>query len=426
LGLKIMAGINRLGSRTARAVLPVADVILWRVIERGKVSLGYRKRLAGKAGLWFARRYDPAAKSYVKQTLGTADDIADADGARVLNFGQAQKAAMGKAAKPVTAGTALTVADCCAAYINAAHAEGRHMVVETEQRLRVHVLPKLGALRVDQLTTEKLTAWRDAMAAQPARIRSAPGKPQQYQKPPVTADAKRARRASVNRVAAILRAALNMAFRAGKVHDDLAWRRLKPFGKTASRRPGFLTAQESTRLINAANGTEPGFGALLHGALLTGARYSELCRLLVRDFEHGRVSVHQSKTGKGRSVRLSQQGRDFFAAHTVGRNPAEPMFKRPNGQPFAPSHQKRRMAAACAAANIVPGIPFHSLRHTYASLAIMNGTPMLVVANNLGHADTRMCEKHYGHLTSSYMDEAIDKGAPTFDVPLPNANVVAL
>jgi len=419
-----MAGINRLGSRTARAVLPVQDNIIWRVIERGKVSLGYRKRLAGKAGLWFSRRYDPAAKSYVKQTLGTADDLADADGARVLNFGQAQKAAMGKAAAPVKAGTAVTVADCCAAYINAARAEGRTMVAETEQRIRVHVLPALGALRVDQLTTEKLTKWRDGMAALPARIRSAPGKPQQYQKPPVTPDRLRARRATVNRITAILRAALNMAFRSGKVHDDLAWRRLKPFGKTTARRPGFLSVEASQRLINAAN-AEPGFGALVHGALLTGARYSELCRLTVGDFEHGRISVHLSKTGKARSIRLTAEARAFFTQLTAGRAATEPMFRRPDGEAWAPSHQKRRMAAACKAASIPP-ITFHELRHSYASQLIMGGVPMLVVANNLGHTDTRMCERHYGHLTTSYMDDAIEAGAPKYGIALPNANVTVL
>jgi hypothetical protein len=44
----------------------------------------------------------------------------------------------------------------------------------------------------------------------------------------------------------------------------------------------------------------------------------------------------------------------------------------------------------------------------------MNGVPLLVIAHNLGHSDTRMIERHYGHLTTDYMDEAIRKGAPKF------------
>jgi hypothetical protein len=42
--------------------------------------------------------------------------------------------------------------------------------------------------------------------------------------------------------------------------------------------------------------------------------------------------------------------------------------------------------------------------------------PLLVVAMNLGHRDTRMVEKHYGHLAESYVTDAIRAGAPRYDV----------
>ena len=44
----------------------------------------------------------------------------------------------------------------------------------------------------------------------------------------------------------------------------------------------------------------------------------------------------------------------------------------------------------------------------------MNGVPLLVVAKNLGHVDTRMVERHYGHLAPSYIADAIRAGAPKF------------
>jgi len=61
-----------------------------------------------------------------------------------------------------------------------------------------------------------------------------------------------------------------------------------------------------------------------------------------------------------------------------------------------------------------PPCSFHGLRHTYASLALMNGVPLQVMAENLGHADTRMCEKHYGHLAPSHKRDAIRAGAARF------------
>jgi hypothetical protein len=55
----------------------------------------------------------------------------------------------------------------------------------------------------------------------------------------------------------------------------------------------------------------------------------------------------------------------------------------------------------------------------------MGGAPLLVVAQNLGHADTRMVEKHYGHLTASYVADAIRAAAPRFGIEA-EGNVIAL
>jgi integrase len=82
------------------------------------------------------------------------------------------------------------------------------------------------------------------------------------------------------------------------------------------------------------------------------------------------------------------------------------------------------MAAAVKQAKI-PRITFHTIRHIYASLAIMAGTPLLVVAKNLGHSNTRMIEKHYGHLTDSHRKTEIQKGAPTFGFAI-DEKVVAI
>jgi hypothetical protein len=50
----------------------------------------------------------------------------------------------------------------------------------------------------------------------------------------------------------------------------------------------------------------------------------------------------------------------------------------------------------------------------------MSGVPLLVVAKNLGHADTRMVERHYGHLAPSYIADEIRRGAPRFGVVKPS------
>jgi hypothetical protein len=50
---------------------------------------------------------------------------------------------------------------------------------------------------------------------------------------------------------------------------------------------------------------------------------------------------------------------------------------------------------------------------------------LLLIAKNLDHADTRIVEKHHGHLAWSYIVDAICADAPKFGFT-PNASVVPL
>jgi integrase len=92
---------------------------------------------------------------------------------------------------------------------------------------------------------------------------------------------------------------------------------------------------------------------------------------------------------------------------------------------WRPAEQGRLMAEAVARANISLPISFHGLRHTWASLATMAGVPLMVVAKNLGHVDTRMVEIQYGHLAPSFIVDAIRSRAPKFGDP-PKTNVARL
>ena len=151
-------------------------------------------------------------------------------------------------------------------------------------------------------------------------------------------------------------------------------------------------------------------------ALQTGCRYSELARLEVADFnpDSGTLTIRQSKSGKARHVVLTDESVLFFQQLNAGRYGSEIMLRKTNGEVWRASHQLRPIAQACQRAKIDPPVSFHALRHTWASHAAMNGTPLLVVAKNLGHADTRMVEKHYGHLAPGYIADAIRAGAPKF------------
>jgi integrase len=65
------------------------------------------------------------------------------------------------------------------------------------------------------------------------------------------------------------------------------------------------------------------------------------------------------------------------------------------------------------------------LRDTHGSLLAMRGVPMAVIARQLGHADTRMTEKHYAHLAPNYVADTIRESFPRLlrDNVIPIASV---
>lgn len=138
--------------------------------------------------------------------------------------------------------------------------------------------------------------------------------------------------------------------------------------------------------------------------------------MTVADFngDSGTVHVRTSKAGKARHIVLNHEGCKLFERLSAGRAADHRIFVKSNGTVWGKSHQHRPLKVACARANILPALDFHSLRHSWASLSIMAGAPLLVVAQNLGHADTRMVERHYGHLAQSYVADTIRRTAPTF------------
>ena len=230
-----------------------------------------------------------------------------------------------------------------------------------------------------------------------------------------TDDARRARRATANRVLTQLKAALNRAFRAGRVATDEAWRKVTPFRRVDAAVVRYLNTDESRRLVNACPSD---FRQLVQGALLTGCRYSELTRVRCGDFnaDADTLAIRRSKGGKVRRVFLAQDARKLFLTWTAGRPTTAQIFLRDDGERWGKSHQLRPIADASEAAHISPPATFNVLRHTHASHLAMAATPMGVIAAQLGHVDTRMAEKHYAHLAPSYIADTICANLPALGV----------
>jgi integrase len=410
---------SNLRDRTARARLSARAKPYYRLIEPG-LHLGYRKPRGrrgkpGVAGKWLARFY-VGKQAYEIETIGIADDYSDADGVVVLDFKQAQDRAREKHVQRAhaAAGVAgpLTVASAVEMYLEHLANDGK-TVDTARHHANAFIIPVLGDVEVATLTAKQIRRWHYDLAKMPARVRTKKGAPQQHRQLDGSEEAIRRRRSTANRIYTTLRAALNYAWREKKVTSDAEWRRVEPFRSVDGVRVRYLTVAEAQRFINA---SDPEFRPLAMAALQTGARYGELSKLKVGDFDEdaGTLAVYKGKKSKPRHVILTDEGQDVFRQLTVGRNPEELLLHRADGSAWGENHQDRFVAAANARAKIEPPIGIHILRHTWASHAVMNGVPLMVVAKNLGHVDTKMVERHYGHLAPSFVADAIRAGAPRF------------
>ncbi|ABE62952.1 phage integrase [Nitrobacter hamburgensis X14] len=354
-------------------------------------------------------------QTYQTETLATADDFSDADGVAILDWKQAQTLARRRMVDYAhsEAGLAkpLTVADAMAdylVYLESKTKSGR----EGRYAAEAFILPAFGKVEVAKLTKEQIDRWHAEMAKAPARIRTKNGRRQRF-KTTTDPENDRRRKSTANRILTTFKAALNMAWRDGKVPTDAAWRRVTPFESVDQARIRYLSMDEAKRLLEACS---PSFKRLVRVALETGARYGELIALRVEDFnaDAGTLHIRDSKSGKPRHVVLTPEAVTFVVKVAKGRSPSSMLLVKENGEPWQRDHQADPLKNACATAKIDPPINFHALRHTWASHAVMRGVALQIVARQLGHTTTRVTEQHYAHLAPSFVADAIRANAPRF------------
>jgi integrase len=398
----------------------------WRRLEPG-LALGYYKPPGGAPGSWWARRRVDGR--YRKERFALADDGSPANGVDVLDYSQAQRLLLSEDRAAAESGMprAFTVGDALDYWWTDYESRTRSPVAVSEQAHKVRaVRDALGATRVAELTGDAIKAWLAGIVRKGRTVRAV-GSNRKELAAPEKVDArevKRRRQATANRRLSVLKAALNQAWKAGKVRCEPVWQRVDPYKNADQARARYLSHGEATRLLNAAT---PAFRPLVHAAILTGCRWGELREMRCQQFdrESATVAVLHTKAGRDRRVPLTSEGVAFFEQVTAGRDAASLVFPRKNGEAWAPQDQKRPMARACKGAGIAPAVGFHALRHTYGSLLAQEGVSLKVIAAAMGHSDTRMTERHYAHLSHDYVAEQIRDNLPTF-APVPGSNVANL
>lgn len=391
-------------TKTEREKLAARDKPYFRKVGPGK-ALGYIRRPAGP-GSWIIR--EGIGGLYKTRVIGRADDLGRADGRDVLTYQQALQVAT-KPDLPLAGTGRLTVKDAIDAYLKVLEAKSAHSK-ETRQRADLHIIPKLGAVRVDRLTKTQIEEWRAGM------VRGNPDseKPGDLGDP----EAKRRSQDSANRILTILKAALNHAFAddANAIPTDAAWRRVKPYDKVGAARGDHFDVAQVRTLIDKASEFDKAFANLLEAGYLTGARYGELVELNVRAFDAKRalLVIDKGKTG-ARDVTLTAESVTFFERLTKGRPAAAVLLPRADGDRWGKSEQARPFKRAAKAAELPASASFYTLRHSHISRAIESGMPLSVLAENCG-TSLAMIQKNYAKVLASTRRQFVESTSPRLRV----------
>lgn len=217
----------------------------------------------------------------------------------------------------------------------------------------------------------------------------------------------RKRKKTLNRLVSILRGSFEIAWEKGILDDDRPMRCLRRLPNWDRPRIVFLDREECRRLLDACHRD---LRPLVLAALYTGCRASELTGLRVNEFDQTARSIFiaKPKNRRSRHVFLPDEGFEFFAHLAHGKTGTDRLFRKGNGRAWGGEY-KTYFQAARSKAGLAAVLSFHGLRHTYASQLVQSGASLMVVADQLGHANTQTVSATYGHLVNGHRAREVNR-----------------
>lgn len=171
------------------------------------------------------------------------------------------------------------------------------------------------------------------------------------------------------------------------------------FAKRSVKLPVVLTREEIQRLLDKiSNEKHYLIAALAYGA---GLRISEVINLRVRDLllDEGTIHIKEAKGRKDRITLIPDKLQSRLRAFMAGKNPADVLCSSERGGKLSERTAQIVFERALRKAEITKPATFHSLRHSFATHLLENGTDVRYVQELLGHANIRTTQI-YTHVTN--------------------------
>jgi integrase len=268
---------------------------------------------------------------------------------------------------------------------------------EDEYRLNKHIIPKLGKVRLEDLTGDVLATWHRRIGKEK----------------PVEA----------NRSLETLRAAWRWADREGLLaaglHDPT--KRVKRFRERSRDR--WLRMDELTRLMDVVREHEDAYvRAAIPLLLLTGLRKNELlkARWTDLDMERGEIRLQETKSGESQIRLLPTPAQDILRnlpRVNLRRNDPSPWIFPSPTDPSKPRDDLKKPWMRIREKAGLEGVTLHDLRRTAGSYMAQAGIPLQVIQEVLGQSHPGVT-RIYARLASENERKALDTLAEVLSGPL--------
>jgi len=145
---------------------------------------------------------------------------------------------------------------------------------------------------------------------------------------------------------------------------------------------------------------------LKHKAMLwltysAGLRVSELLELKPADIDSDRMQIHirSAKGNKDRFTILSTKVLEMLQLYYKQYKPKDYLFEGVNGVKYSSRSIQQVLKDACKKAEIKKEVSMHTLRHSFATHLLENGTDLRYIQSLLGHSSPKTTEI-YTHITT--------------------------
>ncbi|RYG03278.1 MAG: recombinase XerD [Chitinophagaceae bacterium] len=168
--------------------------------------------------------------------------------------------------------------------------------------------------------------------------------------------------------------------------------------------PTVLSSEEVCRLLKHTENIK--HKAMLMTCYSAGLRVSELLSLKISDIDGARkqIRISQSKGKKDRYTLLADKALTLLREYVREYRPKEWLFEGYKGEEYSARSLQIVLQRSLKKAEIIKNATLHTLRHSFATHLLENGTDLRYIQTLLGHESSKTTEI-YTHVTTRGFDK---------------------